>query len=354
MPDIGDRWFGVGNVGVLPCFIPDFQRDYAWGPQTGKKLVQDIIYHTYKSDLIPNDGQGSPTREYHAGHILTFTAESGSPIVDGQQRLTTLTIAACHLRDIALELEENKLAWQIDSALIWGPGAYGHSKMLFTPKDKTHVNDNMNPRKTLLNLCTLDLQFEVEVAENQTAGEGKTVPLVPFTTPWKITEGTIVKFGGDRKLKIGQQLNCGLTISSMIGDLSNNVEAGETGTIILGKKQGTTPHGSSNFHKANQALREKIQLFINTNEFDRYITNGEDEEIENPNHIPHLDSRVKRCKQLFWSLKSVSFKITNFPDEGSAVRHFLITNSASHKENLSTFDMLRARFIESRDGNEKN
>ena len=258
MPSIGTKWFSKGNEGVLPCFIPDFQRDYAWGPLTGKKLVQDIIFHTYKSDLIPNHEQGDPTREYHAGHILTFT-DDATPIVDGQQRLTTLTITACHLRDIVLELGENKLAWDIDSTLIWGPGAYGHSKMLFTPKDKTHVSDNMNPRKTLLHLCALEKEFEVEVVQDQVAGQEITVSFVEFTTPWKIKEGTKVKFSGNNILTIRQDLNCNVNTQSLIGDLSNDVSSGEKGVIILGKRQGSSPHGSSNFHKANQALKEKIE-----------------------------------------------------------------------------------------------
>ena len=245
------------------------------------------------------------------------------------------------------------MALDIDSTLIWGPGAYGHSKMLFTPKDKTHVSDNMNPRKTLLHLCALEKEFEVEVVQDQVAGQEITVSFVEFTTPWKIKEGTKVKFSGNNILTIRQDLNCNVNTQSLIGDLSNDVSSGEKGVIILGKRQGSSPHGSSNFHKANQALKEKIELFINSNRFDQYITTGEGEEIENPNHISHLDSPVKRCKQLFWALKSVSFKVTNFPDEGAAVRHFLITNSASHKEDLATFDMLRARFIEARDGNPK-
>jgi hypothetical protein len=182
MPTIGDKWFGFGAEGVLPCYIPDFQRDYSWGPSTSKTLIEDLISHIVGSHgLIPPNELGDPRDEYHAGHILTFT-DILRPIVDGQQRLTTLTLAACALRDISVGLDFWKIAYDVDSQLIWGSEAYGQSTMFFRPKDKTHVLDNMNPKKILLNKASIDYNFDINVTEGRDAGHNVSIDVEEFVS----------------------------------------------------------------------------------------------------------------------------------------------------------------------------
>lgn len=71
--------------------IPRYQRPYSWGDDQLEKLWEDLI-EAYDND--PN---------YFLGSIITAKPEESSTyidVVDGQQRLTTLTILLCVYRDM--------------------------------------------------------------------------------------------------------------------------------------------------------------------------------------------------------------------------------------------------------------
>jgi hypothetical protein len=71
--------------------IPMYQRNYAWGEAEIRQLIRDVI------DYVP---QG---RAYHVGSLVVYEREqAGTKIyetIDGQQRLTTLTLLACYLKN---------------------------------------------------------------------------------------------------------------------------------------------------------------------------------------------------------------------------------------------------------------
>jgi len=70
--------------------IPMYQRNYAWGEAEITQLLQDVI------DYMPG------ARRYHIGTLVVFPRpESGRvryETIDGQQRLTTLSLLAAYLR----------------------------------------------------------------------------------------------------------------------------------------------------------------------------------------------------------------------------------------------------------------
>ena len=69
--------------------IPDYQRPYDWGDEEIQQLWDDI-YSAF-------DGQED---FYFLGPmVLVKTEDEHFEVVDGQQRLTTLTILFCVLRD---------------------------------------------------------------------------------------------------------------------------------------------------------------------------------------------------------------------------------------------------------------
>ena len=75
--------------------IPDYQRPYKWTDSQLEKLWDDIFE---ASDRDPQEN-------YFLGPIITAEAEDGNPdsayknVVDGQQRLTTLAILLCAVRE---------------------------------------------------------------------------------------------------------------------------------------------------------------------------------------------------------------------------------------------------------------
>lgn len=73
--------------------IPDYQRPYAWQPEQAQQLLADL-----EEALLRGDGE-----PYFLGSLV-LVKDSGSAeadVIDGQQRLTTLTILLAVLRDLA-------------------------------------------------------------------------------------------------------------------------------------------------------------------------------------------------------------------------------------------------------------
>jgi uncharacterized protein with ParB-like and HNH nuclease domain len=88
--------------------VPDYQRPYSWGDDEIETLWEDI-YSAFKNK----------EKLYFLGPlILAPTREGEVEIVDGQQRLTTLTILFCVLRDVYFaNLKNEVLKRKISNAI---------------------------------------------------------------------------------------------------------------------------------------------------------------------------------------------------------------------------------------------
>lgn len=93
--------------------IPYYQRPYAWTKEQAGELLDDLC-----QAQVTSPAAGSPP--YFLGSIVLIkkTDEPLSQIVDGQQRLTTLTILLCVLRD----LEEDTTFRQSIDSYVHSPG----------------------------------------------------------------------------------------------------------------------------------------------------------------------------------------------------------------------------------------
>ena len=92
--------------------IPRFQREYSWDKKNYQEFLDDMM-----GNLVINNGKISSS-QYFLGTMLfigNFTegTEQEIQVVDGQQRLTTITIMFSALSDRFIELNENTLSRQI-------------------------------------------------------------------------------------------------------------------------------------------------------------------------------------------------------------------------------------------------
>lgn len=84
--------------------IPDYQRPYSWEDEQIEQLWDDL-YSAMESD----------DESYFLGPVILIRTQDGFfEVVDGQQRLTTLTILFCVLRDLYLQ-EDNTITNAIKS-----------------------------------------------------------------------------------------------------------------------------------------------------------------------------------------------------------------------------------------------
>lgn len=88
--------------GELQYSIPEYQRNYAWQEGEITALIQDIV------DYILLSQKSEKARSYYLGTLVVYERKKGPATVyetiDGQQRLTTLTLLASVIRHHAKEL----------------------------------------------------------------------------------------------------------------------------------------------------------------------------------------------------------------------------------------------------------
>lgn len=87
--------------------VPDYQREYVWETEQVEQLLNDI--NTERSGYNPKNAP-----EYFIGSIVVCPGEDGVlELIDGQQRMTTLFITLCAIRD-----QINKLGEKPSNSLV--------------------------------------------------------------------------------------------------------------------------------------------------------------------------------------------------------------------------------------------
>lgn len=78
--------------------VPDFQREYVWKPEHVRVLFEDI-----ENELFDAHDQPLVEREYFIGSIVVCRdGQAIYQLIDGQQRLTTIYLFLCVLRDFMI------------------------------------------------------------------------------------------------------------------------------------------------------------------------------------------------------------------------------------------------------------
>ena len=79
--------------------IPDYQRPYSWTTEEASELLDDILHAMGQTNAVKDVGEASP---YFLGSIVIIKSDSSprAEVIDGQQRVTTLTIIFCVLREL--------------------------------------------------------------------------------------------------------------------------------------------------------------------------------------------------------------------------------------------------------------
>lgn len=98
------------NLSIADLFrdfysVPDFQREYVWEKSNVEKLLEDIYYELYEDDRPLDDA------EYFLGSLVVFKDSDGIfQLIDGQQRVTTIYLTFCVLRNYIHELKDKSQA----------------------------------------------------------------------------------------------------------------------------------------------------------------------------------------------------------------------------------------------------
>lgn len=97
--------------------VPSNQREYRWGKDQTQKLWEDLLV------AVKNDEPGEEAIGHFLGAIVVIGQEQSHDndrweIIDGQQRLTTITILSECLRGYLDEIKDNKLRKKLEHVLL--------------------------------------------------------------------------------------------------------------------------------------------------------------------------------------------------------------------------------------------
>ena len=114
--------------------IPDYQRPYKWTTREVEKLWEDVYEAYEKSE-----------KSYFLGTITTASLKENAPyrdVIDGQQRLTTLIILCCVVRDMYPGINSTK-EFSVDKEVLDNAIFYGQSQSKKVKRVKLCTHDRV-------------------------------------------------------------------------------------------------------------------------------------------------------------------------------------------------------------------
>ena len=133
--EASEKQLGAVFGGQFMFRIPQYQRPYAWGTHEAGELLSDILEAKERDPLAP----------YFLGSVVLIKepGASDSDVIDGQQRLTTLTILFCVMRELSDEHTKPHLDSLIRAQGMGLMGIQDSFRLSLRPRDRQFFTDNV-------------------------------------------------------------------------------------------------------------------------------------------------------------------------------------------------------------------
>jgi uncharacterized protein with ParB-like and HNH nuclease domain len=143
--------------------IPAYQRPYAWTTEQASELLSDLL-----SFLGDESDSATDANPYFLGSIVLIKSEDTpqSDVVDGQQRLTTLTILLAVLRALLNPAKSSKITEYIYQENDPIEGVLGGYRLKLRDKDKDFFCKYIQDGKSLDTLFSLDASLLTDSQRN--------------------------------------------------------------------------------------------------------------------------------------------------------------------------------------------
>ena len=135
--------FNLKEILGLPLSIPDYQRIYCWEQHHVMCLLNDIYNHL--------ECQDHQSTTYRLGTIILHYHDDKYDIIDGQQRLVTLSLLLSEM-GISSKLLEEKFASDVAKSYI------AYNKYLiqnYLQKNRSRIKDIIDPHQSFFSLLCL-------------------------------------------------------------------------------------------------------------------------------------------------------------------------------------------------------
>lgn len=141
--------------------IPNYQRPYLWGKKETDKLLEDLIDTLGENDTLDI----SKITPYFLGNIVLIKeiGERDARIIDGQQRLTTITILFAVLRELRKKESLTKYICQPGDE---DAGISARPRLLLRDRDQDFFAQYIQDREGINKLKSLDISSFSETQHN--------------------------------------------------------------------------------------------------------------------------------------------------------------------------------------------
>lgn len=313
--------------------IPTYQREFAW---TG--VLSANLFNSLHRFLLQNPQLAvvAARKRFYLGSMIIVQG-APIPIVDGQQRMTSMCILGAAMRDYCIEREDYDLAHRLDRAFVWSLQVAGARERYQQGNPKVELRDTgaaqYNLRENMRYICSLGLTDagDYEVMSVARGIGGRDVLTLDSTLNWTLAEGYSIQFNiaGPQTVQRPAQIG---TLNVQVN--SGTVAVGDTFVLNYGVKNGTQPVDEANISEAESALRDTIRETL-----DVMFPIGGAPAAVNPAHLGTIDDYVGEFIELVEQTKVTQVL---FPNPADAMQYFMTVNDSTLRANLTDLDRLRA------------
>tara|TARA_B100001564_G_scaffold127268_1_gene106253 strand:- start:957 stop:3092 length:2136 start_codon:yes stop_codon:yes gene_type:complete len=306
--------------------IPEYQRTYDWSKTTVEQLLDCLSEHQklYKNNL--------PSNPYFLGNLMIHAdasdAEGRWYLVDGQQRLVTLTILSGVVRDMLCEKEEYRKAFELQNTII---GDNSASDLNLVPRD---TEKESSPKELLWPIqAPLDqeINFRFENEYNTSVNMQALNLIEPIKAKFPLAVGSEFELNPGVKLTINAPYEAGTIIQNIYGSLDL-----DDGVCVLPEDRLCI---SSDWRKT--IIEQRMRFTWNKSRlipqhFQKNIRNFLKDEME--------ESTQSNSEFLTdWKdiVTYMTFTTTTFDDDADAIYYFGKLNDASTSQQLNIGDLMR-------------
>ena len=199
--------------------IEYYQREYSWAKKNIEELLQDLT-SSFSNDFKPEHSRKDVAsyRPYFLGPVVTFSKDGVKYLVDGQQRMTSLSILMMHLSS----LFEAGQSQQDLNSLVYS-SSFGETKFTIDVPEREQV---MSAIRTSEEKAPDNLDQSSEVLWNRYQDVIELFPselsdanILPYFVDWLLRRVVLVDIGTtdkDMALEIFESMNDrGLQLSNM-------------------------------------------------------------------------------------------------------------------------------------------
>ena len=306
--------------------IPEYQRTYDWSKSTVEQLLDCLSEH---QELYKGTLQSNP---YFLGNLMIHSIsgedEGKLYLVDGQQRMVTLTILAGLIRDLLCDNECYEKAFDLQETII---GDINAESPLLRPRD---TKTESSPKELLWPIQApkdqkIEFYFTEEYSDSKALSQFNLSE--DLVTKFPLKANTIHELNVGVKFEVIAEISAGQTIGNLYGNLILDEGASikpEDKLVIHSKSRSVviSERMAQTWNKSRL-----IPQHFNKN-MRNYILAAMDESNQNPEEF------LTDWKDI---ITYMAFTSTKFTAEDDAIYYFGKLNDADTSQQLNVGDLMR-------------